>query len=258
MHIDTGRLAAAAGARAGFLADKDREFMERVYAGDHGRYLRRIAQYGFCGLSRVLDAGAGVGQWSLALAQRNAEVTALEFDESRCRFLSSILTDLDLSAIRVERGDVTALPHADGTFDGVFCYGVIEQTPWRDTLREFRRVLAPGGRLYVNANDIGWYRFLWDTEHNRSETYDPKMFAARALLNAVIYERGGEINFPAPMLIGEEELLDGLRAAGFAVVAHGPEGTVVCQGYAGAVEPPFFVGAYRGDPGVHEAVAVSS
>jgi len=48
--------------------------------------------------------------------------------------------------------DVTRLPFADASFDGALCFGVMQalSSP-HDALREIRRVLVPGGVLWVDA-----------------------------------------------------------------------------------------------------------
>jgi SAM-dependent methyltransferase len=55
------------------------------------------------------------------------------------------------------RGSYTALPFADGSFDAVLCLGTslgyAGEPADRAALREFRRVLAPGGRLVLETLD---------------------------------------------------------------------------------------------------------
>ena len=42
---------------------------------------------------------------------------------------------------------------------------------WK-SLAELARVLRPGGRIYLSANGVGWYLFLWEEEHNKTADYD--------------------------------------------------------------------------------------
>lgn len=248
-------IGAAARRHLGLLDGSDGEFAARVYDGDLGRYDRRLAQYGFRGMRRVLDAGAGVGQWSIALAATNEAVSAVEIDPRRVSFIEAMHHDAGLGNIEASQGSVTQLDFADGAFDAVYCYGVVEQTPWKSVLAEFARVLAPGGTLYLNANGVGWYRFLWDTEHNRSQNYDPRAYAARAFATTIAYERGEAVVFPSPVIISPEDLRGELSALGFEILGAGGEGTVVAAGRAPSGDRPFFLGEYKSDPCVHEVLA---
>lgn len=48
--------------------------------------------------------------------------------------------------------DITALADADASFDAIGCFDVLEHVPdYRAALREFARVLAPGGRLVITV-----------------------------------------------------------------------------------------------------------
>jgi SAM-dependent methyltransferase len=68
-------------------------------------------------------------------------------------------------------GDIHGLPFADGSFDAVFCTGTLEHItdPFR-AIQELRRVLRPGGILYVDvpfmqgyhADPTDYWRFTLD------------------------------------------------------------------------------------------------
>lgn len=70
-------------------------------------------------------------------------------------------------------GSVLHLPFADGTFDVVTAFDVIEHcAPEQDAVSELRRVLAPGGRLLasVPAYQWAWTQFDVDNGHHRRYT----------------------------------------------------------------------------------------
>ena len=165
-------------------------FARRVFSRSVESYAARLAQYGFSGRGAVLDAGCGFGQWSLALATTNASVESCDIQDERVDFLRELARLAAVENLRATRGDLAALPHPDASFDAVFCYGALFLTPWRESLGELMRVLRPGGILYVNANGFGWYKHLWTTQHNRTVGYEPRLQAARALLNTWRYDRG--------------------------------------------------------------------
>lgn len=88
---------------------------------------------------RILDAGAGDLHYRKVL-----------------RACASRYMSLDIE-LRAEKGldvqgSVLDLPFADASFDTVFCSQVLEHVPrpW-DALREFRRVLRPGGYLIASV-----------------------------------------------------------------------------------------------------------
>jgi SAM-dependent methyltransferase len=121
-------------------------------------YLRRLDRIGFSG-GTVLDAGCGVGNWTIALAQRFEHVEATDNDAERIGVLSGLVPKLS-GSIRASVGSVTKLEFPDSRFDAVFCNGVVFLTDTDAALSEFVRVLRPGGRLYVTYNGPGWWRHL--------------------------------------------------------------------------------------------------
>jgi ubiquinone/menaquinone biosynthesis C-methylase UbiE len=96
----------------------------------------------------VLDWGCGWGQVSSLLHERGVEVEAFDYraDEP--------VHDVELehfSGFRVQvSGDPVALPYPDDHFAAALSCGVLEHVQDPDaSLDELRRILRPGGRLYV-------------------------------------------------------------------------------------------------------------
>lgn len=176
------------------LKQKDREFLGRVYSTPLNIYLDRLRRLGFVGGKNVLDAGAGFGQWSIALAILNNQVTSIEYDQSRVSTASAIADFLQVDNLTLERGSIEELPYANESFDCVYCYGVVFLTDWKKSLAQLARVLKPGGSIYINFNGPGWYQFLLDTAHNASSDYDPKAVAAQAFKNTVKYSNSQPIS----------------------------------------------------------------
>lgn len=235
------------------LGDNDARFLERIFARGIEPYRKRLRALGFAGAGRVLDAGCGFGQWSLALAALNREVEACDASSIRLVVLRELASAAGLRAIGVRHARLECLPYADGTFDLAFCYGVIFCTPWRTSLAELARVLAPRGRLYVNANDIGWTVHLWQTAQNAAADYDPRAVAARNLANTLAYERGGLAPTESQIVISQAALIAAGEALGLRVMAAGGEGCVHLDASSPAPEA-FFKADYQGLPGCHEVV----
>jgi len=106
----------------------------------------------------VLDAGCGTGRLTTALARR-CRVVAVDFSLAslvRCR---RKLERQGLAATLVQ-GDITHLPLAAGAVDALASCQVIEHLPGAPdrerALREFHRVLRPGGRLVATAYHYNW------------------------------------------------------------------------------------------------------
>lgn len=93
------------------------------------------------GGTRLLDAGAGEGHYRKFFSHCDYKSADLGVGDSRW-----VYDDLDYVA------PLDALPVADETFDAVLCTQVLEhlERPF-ESVREFYRVLRPGGKLYLTA-----------------------------------------------------------------------------------------------------------
>ena len=105
--------------------------------------------------AQVADVGAGTGISTEQLAERGAEVIAVEPGEGMAAWFRKGLPDVPLV-----RGDANALPLADGCRD-LITYA--QSWHWTDTSRsvpEALRVLRPGGSLVIwwntTAHDVPW------------------------------------------------------------------------------------------------------
>jgi 2-polyprenyl-3-methyl-5-hydroxy-6-metoxy-1,4-benzoquinol methylase len=101
---------------------------------------------------RVLELGAASGHVTQALAHRNCEVTAIEFD-------TDATAELEQVADRVIVGDLDAPDVFDGLapdFDVVLAGDVLEHLlrP-NDVLSRAARLLRPGGQVVVSVPHIG-------------------------------------------------------------------------------------------------------
>ena len=233
-------------------------FAERVFSKELETYVKRLQGCGFTHLGRVLDAGCGFGQWALSLAQLSERVEAIDAEWGRLALLRDLAQELDFSNVNVCQSGLEALCYRNESFGAVFCYGVLFLTRWRDSLREIARVLEPGGRLYVNANGIGWYKHLWYDAPNPTADYDPRRRAALVLYNTWRYEKGLSTEAGMDILIEPSQLEAELTKLGFTDLRRGPEGHVGCELGLQAAPAPFFSGSYLGDLGVYEVVAIKA
>ena len=106
---------------------------------------------------KILDAGCGTGAAMHCLASYGT-VTGLDFSSHALRFCRQ------RGEARLARGSVTDLPFRDASFDLVTCFDVLSVRGVDDSkaLREFRRVLVPGGRVILRLPAYGWLRGAHD------------------------------------------------------------------------------------------------
>ena len=101
---------------------------------------------------RVLDVGCGTGFATEGLLERTERVHGL--DQSRHQLERAWAKFGKNDRVRFYCGDAERLPFADDAFDAVWSSGSIEY--WPDpvaALREFRRVVRPGGGVLVVGPD---------------------------------------------------------------------------------------------------------
>ena len=154
-------------------------------AGARSRFVASLAPG-----ARVLDVGCGPGHDAACL--RALGLRAYGVDRSR-----GMLREARRRQVPIVQGDMRQLPVADARLDGLWVSASLLHIPKRDVpgvLAEFRRVLPPGGVLYLGVKagqGEGWFE-------------------------AAQYERGGaRQRFFA--FYTEAELDELLERAGFAV-----------------------------------------
>ena len=98
---------------------------------------------------RLLDAGCGSGQWAVGFARHGCAVTAIDLAPAMLERARAHAEDAD-ARIEFREGDLASLPDPDGSYDIVHCRCVLQFSPDpAAVLREFARVLRPGGRLFA-------------------------------------------------------------------------------------------------------------
>lgn len=103
------------------------------------------------GSERVLDLACGAGHTALTLAPRVAEVVGLDLTEKMLAEARALAAGRGVANLRLERGDVEALPFPDASFDLATCrYAAHHFADPRRALGEAARVLRPGGRLLLH------------------------------------------------------------------------------------------------------------
>ncbi len=127
----------------------------------HAHWLARLLP---AGPARVLDAGCGTGGLIKALHAVNParRATGLDFMPLACTLAR------ERTGAEIVQGSITELPFADGSFDAIVSADVVCQVDdGARALREFARVVRPGGVVLVN---VPAFRWLWSYHDDTCET----------------------------------------------------------------------------------------
>jgi SAM-dependent methyltransferase len=123
----------------------------------------------------VLDAGCGTGGTTIDLAELGP-VTGLDFSPDALGYAQS------RGLQRLIRGSIEQLPFPDNTFDLVTCFDVLYHRAVGDertALREFRRVLRPGGIALVRDPAFDWLRGAHDVGIHTERRFTTGQMASR-------------------------------------------------------------------------------
>ena len=114
----------------------------------------------------VLDAGCGTGGLILRLraAQPAWRFSGVDFMPVACELARRRCG----AGTDIRQASITALPFADASFDAVVSADVICQVDDADVaMKEFFRVLRPGGTVVIN---VPAYRWMWSYHDDSCET----------------------------------------------------------------------------------------
>jgi ubiquinone/menaquinone biosynthesis C-methylase UbiE len=151
----------------------------------------------------ILECGVGTGRIAAPLLKRGVPLVGVDLSKEMMLRLREKVGGAPLA-----QADVSRLPFPDSVFGALLTIHVLHLVgPWREALREFKRVLAPGG-VYLNSQN---YRPP-DSPNPRMRDYWHQLLDARGHT----WRRPGAQN--------HDELTDELRAIGAQideiVVAH--------------------------------------
>ncbi len=107
---------------------------------------------------RVLDVGCGRGEILRHCTSLGAEAHGIDYAAVAVQLSRQAVTEGQASA--VYRADAKSLPFADGSFDRVLLFDIVEHLhPWEldRALQEVRRVLLPQGRVIIHTAPNVWY-----------------------------------------------------------------------------------------------------
>jgi len=99
--------------------------------------------------ARILDIGCGSGKWSLMLAERYSEVTAIDRSQEMIAIAKAIAEETNTKNLTFRVMDASLLNMPDETYDLVNCVTVLQHIvsdhSWQKAVQEIARVTRKGG-----------------------------------------------------------------------------------------------------------------
>jgi ubiquinone/menaquinone biosynthesis C-methylase UbiE len=126
------------------------------------RLTRNGIDLGFLRGKEAIDVGCGSGRFTLALSRLGcASVVGVDYGDEGLRIADEIAGREGMTGVHFRKADVLDLPYADGTFDFVFCNGVLHHTEDLERgISEVVRIARPGGKIWLYLYGDGgvfWY-----------------------------------------------------------------------------------------------------
>lgn len=139
--------------------------LERMNRFQEAEARRIIADLALPAGSRGLDVGCGVGLYALWLAEAVGPaggVVGIEPEMEKVEAARALVGGgVDPGRLEFRQGDGTAIPLPDRSVDWVWCGDVLHHiVDTEKALREFCRIVRPGGRIVVKESQVLSAMFL--------------------------------------------------------------------------------------------------
>ena len=156
----------------------------------------------------LLDAGCGTGNYSRAMIEHVARITAVDLNADMLAQAQSKFNGADRDRIGFHRSSITRLPFRAAVFDGIMINQVMHHIAdeaesgyprIRGVLTEFARVLKPRGMIVINIcsrqqiNEGFWYCSLIPEETARMRERHIPLSVLQQLLHQCGFECASRI-----------------------------------------------------------------
>lgn len=133
---------------------------------------------------RILDIGAGAGEYSLYFAEKGYRVSAVELSDNNIRAFRRKLEQRPKLPVELYQGNAMDLScFADESFDIVLLFGPLyhlhKETDRQRCIAEARRVCKKDGTLFfafINNDMVILTEFCFDTNYFKGTHYDHETF----------------------------------------------------------------------------------
>ncbi len=133
----------------------------------------------------ALDIGTGRGHFAVYLARSGFSVTGIDLSENMIYYAGQNAAWHNLD-IDFQTGDAEKLEFDDNAFDVVVSRNLLWTLPSPDkALKEWRRVLKPGGTLVVS--DGFWMNYTWKSIHHLAFSLLKNKFRNGSMLSFRFY-----------------------------------------------------------------------
>jgi len=122
--------------------------------------------------TEVLELGCGNGKTLAAMVKKEWHITAVDISSTAILLARKAIVDR-YEHVKLMEADIMSLPLEPSNFDAVFCYHVLGHLVSKDrekALNEVKRVLKPGGKLFIQEFSMNDLRF------GKGEEIEPNAF----------------------------------------------------------------------------------
>ncbi|MDG2989982.1 class I SAM-dependent methyltransferase [Candidatus Synechococcus calcipolaris G9] len=233
------------------LSPYEQEFMGIELTGNRSLtyYEQRLKNLGFTQLDTVIDAGCGIGQWSIALSKMNWQVKSIDINTGRLLVGQYLAQAMKVDNIEFQYSSLENMPFPEQSVDGIFCYGVFMFTQMPIVMKKFSQVLKPGGRLYLNANSLGWYFHLLLDRGFKQRNYGLVKTTLRMIFRTITGKKQN-------IVVGQKWLRFLLEQHDFSLTEIGPEGSIMIHNEGSLKVIPAYSDSFYGYPAIIEVLAI--
>lgn len=221
------------------IANSSDDYYRFVFEHPLSFYEERIAMAGFQGHEKVLDAGCGYGQWSIALSKYNKHIVSIDHNEAMLNSLKYLIDSYKINNISMHLASLPKLEFDDNSFDAVWCWSVFMFLNRDKMLKEFHRVLKVGGRIMIGSKNSRGRILYKIVQAIKGKNFQ----AAKIEIKNLFY--GKNIHY-----INNYTLFNDVKKLyepyGFKVIAQASEGFIDLSGIGREkpIFPPKFLGMY--------------